>query len=325
MKRYSPAGYLSLTNTAIELFSSGDMEQIHQATLELLEHTGIYLESMEAVEILCQAGAIAKGHVVKIPEYMVEEAIRTSPGSLRLCGRDENKDISIQKGRTYFSPFALSPYVEDSVTGEYRYSKYSDLADATRVVDALDQYDLSSAMLGASDVPAEIENYYIFKAMISNTSKPMDAPSMPKEKFELLIEMGIAIAGSLEALQERPFFLTSGCPISPLSIPSEVTDTAILCAKNKLPFDVLSMSMSGGQAPVTLAGTLAVHNAEVLTGLILTQVVRPGASFTYASSTGINYLKNAMASMGCPEAALINAGVAKLAQMYNLPSYVAGT
>lgn len=92
-----------------------------------------------------------------------------------------------------------------------------------------------------------------------------------------------------------------------------------------MPFLLLSMSMSGGQAPVTPAGALTVHNAEVLTCLVLTQAIRPGTPFLYAGSTGINYLKNVMAITGCPEAALINCSVAKLAYMYNLPSFVVGT
>lgn len=199
MKRAKQAGYLSLTATSLELFSQGDLKQIHLATLEVLEQTGIYLESMEAVDILCKAGATAKGNIVKIPEYLVEEAIRTSQGSLFMAGREEKYDIMFQKGRTHFTPFSISPYIDDPETGEYRYSTRKDQSKAVRLVDALDQYGMSAAMLALSDVDPEVENFYLFESQITNSSKPMDAPSMPKDKFELLVEMSIAVAGSPEA------------------------------------------------------------------------------------------------------------------------------
>jgi trimethylamine--corrinoid protein Co-methyltransferase len=87
---------------------------------------------------------------------------------------------------------------------------------------------------------------------------------------------------------------------------------------------VLSMAMSGASAPVTLAGTLVVHNAEVLSGLILSQLARKGTPFVYGSSTTSMDLRLATASVGCPELAMINAAVAKLARFYSLPSWVAG-
>lgn len=325
MKRNHRAGYPSATAASLGLFSDGDLEQIHLATLEVLEHVGVYFESDEAVAILAKAGAHVEGNIVKFPGYMVEEAIRLAPKNLLLAGRETKNDMMIQKGRVYFTTFGQGVNVDDPYTKQWRPSTKADAGNAAKVVDGLEQYDFCFDMLAAQDVHAAVECYHTFEAKITNTSKHIVAPAQSKDRCELLVEMGIAVAGSLKALQERPIFQAGGCPISPLSYPKDMTDTIIYFAERKLPIHCLSMSMAGGMAPTTLAGTLVVHNADILSGLVLSQTVQPGAPFIYASSTSIMWLKKASAVLGCPEIGVINAGLAKITQMYNLPSFVAGT
>lgn len=326
MKRNHIAGYPTSNGANLNLFTDGDLEQIHLATLEILERVGVYFESDEAIKILKDAGAkIEKGNIVKFPSYMVEEAIRTAPANLVLAGREEKNDLLIQKGRVYFTTFGQGVSVDDPYTGKWRPSTKQDVCNAARTVDALEGYDLCFDMLATSDVNAATECYHSFEAKITNTSKHIIAPAQTKERCELLTEMAIGVSGSMEALQERPIFQFGGCPISPLSYPKDMIDTLIYCAKNRLPIHCLSMSMAGGMAPTTLAGTLVVHNSDILAGLVLHQAVQPGAPFIYASSTSIMWLKKASAILGCPEIGMINAGLTKITQMYGLPSFVAGT
>lgn len=325
MKRNHIAGYPAQTAFNLNVFTDGDLEQIHLATLEVLERTGVYFECDEAVEILKKAGAKVEGKLVKFPSYMVEEAIRTAPKNLLLAGREEKNDLMIQKGRVYFTTFGQGTSVDDPYTGKWRPSTLKDAADAARLVDALESYDFVFDMVAATDVPQEVDSLHLFKKRTFNTSKHIIVPAQGRERCELVTEMAVNIAGSLEALQDRPFFQFGGCPISPLSYPTEMAESLIYCAEKKLPIHCLSMSMAGGMAPTTLAGALVVHNADILSGLVLHQAVRPGAPFIYASSTSIMWLKRASAVLGCPEIGMINAGLAKITQMYGLPSFVAGT
>jgi len=325
MKRNAIAGYPAATAASLNMFTDGDLEQIHLATLEVLEQTGVYFESEEAVEILKNTGAKVEGNVVKFPNYMVEEAIRLAPKNLLLAGRDPQNDMIIQKGRVYFTTFGQGVSVDDPYTGQWRPSTKKDAGMAAKMVDALPNYDFCFDMLAPTDCPAETDSLHSFEARITNTAKHVVLPAQGAERCEELVEMGIAITGSLKALQERPIFQFGGCPISPLSYPKEMSESLIYCARKKLPIHCLSMSMAGGMAPTTLAGALVVHNADILSGLVLSQTVQPGAPFIYASSTSIMWLKKASAVLGCPELGMINAGLAKITQMYNLPSFVSGT
>ena len=120
--------------------------------------------------------------------------------------------------------------------------------------------------------------------------------------------------------------MLGGCTISPLSIPDSTVAATITAAKYNIPAMILTMAMSGGMAPVTLAGCLVVANAEILAALTLSQIVRKGAPFIYGSSTGtLDMRHNAAAMVGCPELGLISAGIAAIARLYKLPTLVAGT
>ena len=112
--------------------------------------------------------------------------------------------------------------------------------------------------------------------------------------------------------------------MSPLQLPRDATDVIIESARAWCPDTILSMAMSGGSSPVTLAGTLVLHNAEVLGGIVLAQLVERGCPFTYGSSTTAMDLRLATASVGSPELALFSAACAQIARRYRLPSFVAG-
>ena len=125
-------------------------------------------------------------------------------------------------------------------------------------------------------------------------------------------------------MRERPIFSFNVCPTSPLRLTLEFCQVVIDSARLGVPLNIISMAMSGGSAPVTLAGTLVVHNAEVLGAITLSQLVRKGTPVIYASSTTSMDLRLGTASVGCPELGMISAAVAKLAQYYQLPNWVAG-
>jgi trimethylamine--corrinoid protein Co-methyltransferase len=138
------------------------------------------------------------------------------------------------------------------------------------------------------------------------------------------VKMAAAIAGGMDNLRKRPIYTPVCCPNSPLSLNPDTSDVIVEAARAGVPINVLSMALAGGTSPVTLAGTLVTHNAEVLAGLVLSQLVRKWNSFIYGSSTTMMDMRYTTAAVGAPELGMLNAGVAMLAQYYLLPSWVAG-
>jgi len=327
MKRNRIAGRSSFLGCSLSLFSDSDLEMIHDATLEVLEYTGLYVQSNDAIDIYADGGCYVdrESQIVKIPAHVVEEAIASAPKKVFLAGRDPRHDIVLENGRVNFCPFGEGVMVIDPYTGEYRKSTKKDKGDVARLVDALDQYDMLENTVAPRDVHPEMESLHNFEVTVSNTTKHVPQPCHDKRSAQLLIEMAAVVAGGRDKLKVRPIVSGCTCPQSPLTISEGCADPIIEYARANLPQNILSMALAGATSPVTLAGTLVTHNAEVLGGIVLAQLTRKGAPVMYGSSTSMIDLKQTTATVGCPELGLISAAVAKLAQMYLLPSYVAGT
>ena len=303
-----------------------ELDEIHLATLEVLEKTGLRFDDQEALEVLDGGGAIVdqKTRIVKFPPYLVEDAIRSAPSKLLLAGRNPKNDFVMESNRVGFTNFGEGVFIIDPYSGELRETTKADVAASALVADYLSEIDVYERAVGASDVPQQTVQLHNAEAWMPNTSKHGFMGPGNGYLLKKITEMAAAIVGGKEKLQERPIVSFITCPVSPLQIMKESCEIIMESARAGLACNVLSMAMAGGSSPVTLAGTLVDHNAEILGGLVLSQITRKGSKFIYGSSTTAMDLRLAAASVGSPECGLINAAVAQMATYYLLPSWVAG-
>jgi trimethylamine--corrinoid protein Co-methyltransferase len=192
------------------------------------------------------------------------------------------------------------------------------------VVDYLGDIDVCEKAVGASDAPSEVVPLHNAEAMLTNTTKHCCVGPGNGYLLKKLVKMAAAVVGGLKKLKVRPILSFTTCPVSPLQLIKECCEIIMESARTGSVINILSMAMAGGTAPASLAGTLVTHNAEVLGGITLNQLVVKGAPVIYGSSTTAMDLKLGAASVGTPECAIISAAVARLARYYALPSYVAG-
>ena len=325
MKRNLHAGRRRSGGLRLDVFTEDELSDIHLATLDVLERTGVYVESEEAQEIFAGAGArVQSDGIVKIPGYVVEEAIASTPSRLICYGRDPKHDIVLEDGRVGFTNFGEGINVVDPYTGELRQTVKQDVADCSRIIDALPEIDVIERPLGAHDVPEPTGPLHNAEAIMTNCSKHAFIGPLTGYLASRMREMAAAIAGGAEKLRERPILSYITCPISPLKMVRDVCDIIMEGARSGVPVNVVSMAMAGASSPVNLAGTCVAHNAEVLSCLTLAQLTQKGAPMVYGSSTTGIDLRYASASVGSPECGLINAAIACMARAYLLPSWVAG-
>ena len=325
MRRNAHAGRARRDGCEFRVLTDDDLADIHLGTLEVLERTGVFVEDEEAREIFAGAGATvdARG-VVRIPGHVVEQAVRTAPSKLRLAGRDPRNDIVLEAGRVGFTNFGEGVQIVDPYTGELRVPVKQDVANTAKVVDALPNVDVYERAVVAEDIDQRVVHLHQYEAWVTNTSKHGFMGSGNGWLSKKLVEMASAIAGGREKLKERPIISFITCPVSPLKLVKDTCEIIMTGAREYVAVNILSMAMAGGSSPVTLAGTLVTHNAEVLAGITLSQLTRPSAAVVYGSSTTSMDLRLASASVGSPECGLINAAVAQIARFYLLPSWVAG-
>ncbi|NIQ38020.1 MAG: hypothetical protein GTN81_05460 [Proteobacteria bacterium] len=326
MKRNLHAGKKLSGGLSLGVFSEDELYEIHLATLEVLRETGVFVEDKEALEIFDGGGAAVdpKGKIVRIPPYVVEDAVRSAPSKLNLAGRDPKQDIVLESNRVGFTNFGEGIQMLDAYSGKVRPSTKGDVAATALMVDYLSDLDVYERAVGAHDVPQAVGQLHNAEAWMPNTTKHGFMGPFDGYQLEKILDMAAAIVGGRERLQERPIISFVTCPVSPLKLVKDCCEIIIGSARNGIVINILSMAMAGGSSPVTLAGTLVTHNAEVLAGIVLSQLVCKGAPVIYGSSTTAMDLRLATASVGSPECAMINAAVAQMARYYLLPSWVAG-
>jgi len=310
----------------LSAFTDDELNEIHAATLEVLEKAGLLVESREAQEIFGDAGASIDGkmNIVKIPPNLVNDAIQSAPSRIMLAGRVPENDKILGDGRVHFTNFSEGVEVIDPYSNARKKPTKQDLANAAKLVDYLSDIDVCEKAVGAGDVPPQAAPLHNAEAMLTHTTKHCCVGPGNGFLLNKLVKMAASIAGSRAKLSERPILSFTTCPVSPLKLIGECCDIIMASARTGSVVNILSMAMAGGTSPVTLAGTLVTHNAEVLGGITLNQLVSKGAPVIYGSSTTAMDLKLGTASVGTPECAIISGAVARLARYYALPSYVAG-
>jgi len=326
VKRNLQAGRPSSGGLSLNVFTEAELQDIHLGSLEVLERTGVWVEADDALDLFSDGGCIIdrETRMVRIPPYLVEDAIRSSPPKSFLCGRNPEMDIVLEAGRVYVSNFDEGIMIVDTRSGEYRHPVLKDVHEAARLVDALSDIDTYESAVHPSDVPDETASLHKWEAAITNTGKPVGTEATSAYDARKLIEMATVISGSDDEFRRRPLIGFGVCPVSPLKLPRDATEVIIESARAWCPDTILSMAMAGGSSPVTLAGTLVLHNAEVLSGIVLAQLTERGSPVTYGSSTTAMDLKLAAACVGSPELALFSAACAQIARRYLIPSFVAG-
>ncbi len=303
------------------------MDTIHYATLEVLEKTGVIIESDKALKILEEAGCTVdyQKHLALIPSYLVKEALMRKPKNVTLSARNPKNDIRLDGRHSFLCTDGSGMYIIDPKTGERRASTKKDLSMSAKIADYLDVIGVYWPMITSQDVPAHVRVLHDLEASLANTEKHvMFETTITPDEARFQIEMAALIAGGKDELKKRPVVSSCHCSISPLKHAKGPTEAAIEFAKAGVPVYFLPMPQAGATSPITLAGSTVVSNAESLSGLVIVQMVAPGAPMLY-SSEGSNFdMKTLRWSAGSPECGLLTSLSNELAEYYEMPSASAG-
>ena len=310
----------------INFLSEAEVKKVHEATLEVLEHTGVKTNSKEALDILKEAGANVdyESKHVTIPAKAVEQALRRAPKTVKLCGRDPEHDVILDKTKTHFSTSGFAPHIMDWETGKRRDSTSEDLARWARLVDYLDNIHLTWTSLVANDAPPPMQAFVELATCFRNTAKHIVPNALDARTARYQIEIAAAVAGGRKELKKRPLISPLVCPAAPLTYEKGATEAAIEFARAGLPVVCLPMPLAGATGPVTPLGVSVVNNAEFLGNLVIQEFASPGAPVIYGSTTTVANPRTAMAVLGAPERSVIQMILAQLASYYKLPCMLAG-
>jgi trimethylamine--corrinoid protein Co-methyltransferase len=112
--------------------------------------------------------------------------------------------------------------------------------------------------------------------------------------------------------------------LSPLSYSYEKLEAVLVYATHRQPLVLAALSMAGSTGPITLAGVLVHQNAELLAGIVLTQLISPGTPVVYGSTSTNLDMKTGGLDIGSPELSMMISAHADLCRHYGLPSRSGG-
>jgi len=308
----------------IRVLSDEQVRAIHYATLEILAKTGVEMQDPQGRELLLEAGAWESNGRIKIPENLVTDAIACAPSRIPMYDRLGNLTMPLELGKVFFGSGSDTTFTLDVKTGERRRTMAQDVEDIAHLCDALENMDFIMSMGNPSDVPPDDLYIHEFIRMIRGSVKPIVYTAKNRADMEDIYRIAVAVASDEEALREKPFLLLYAEPISPLLIPEESLQKLTFCAEKGIPASYPPSPNTGGGGPITLAGALALGNAECLVGLIISQLIRPGTPFLYGMNTAAMDMKSTIVSYGSPEWPLGMMAQMDLARYYNLPAWSAG-
>ena len=312
---------LGLNPLLLNWLHPAQLEEIHQASLELLERTGVRVEHQEAAGLLKEAGCIVRDRVARIPAWLVEACIRQAPGMIPLYSPGGEKSLTVKARNSYFGPGSGLACHLDLDSGERRRTVRQDLTHAAILLNALPRYDFVMSYGAPSDCPADKVDLYQFEAMLLHCSKPVFFASATEENTRKIIEMASIAVGGVRELEQAPFLVYSYQPEVPLVYTHDGLSRVFCCLEYKIPVIFAPTAVAGQTSPVTKAGTVLQVNAGNLAGVVLAQLKKKGASVILGSRAAPLDMKTSSILRGSPDTFIQQGLTTQLAHFYGLPGF----
>ncbi len=307
-----------LAGRGTRVLSESELDAVHETTLRILSQVGVRFDDAEAISILSKAGSTEiDGSVVRMKPDLVEQTIRSAPAQITLHARNPRHTKQLGEGQTYFTSGFGATFVCDSEQRVYRDAKLDDVRKYLWLADALPNVDYVLMPFVPQDLPPESAELFAIALQFNCTEKHIGLSTPGSGQLDEIIAMGRRIADDLGV--PGPLF-SFGCTVnSPLTYSRDILPKLIKSARAGIPLRIVSGALAGATAPVTLAGALAMQNAEVLAGMTLCQIVNPGAPVEYGSFTSAMDMRAGKWAGAGPELALINGATAQLCKRYGIP------
>jgi trimethylamine--corrinoid protein Co-methyltransferase len=307
----------------LELLSKEEIAEIHQSSIELLREVGVKVESDEALNVLKNNGASVnlKTKFAKFPEELVKAQLKNVPNSFKLYGRDGTFQFEVNTFSTQFATVGTPVKIYDpSSKDNVRKTVLEDTISQIRIVDSLKNIVCSHVDVWPNDVPYLETHYHAIRAWAENSLKPYGLGCYGRLASRDMMELTSIVVGGEEELKQRPRLIGFFNPTSPITLTKIMLNGLFVFANWNQPIIIAPAASAGSTAPVTLSGLLVQTNMEVLSSIVLTQLIKKSAPVFYSTMNCPMDPPTGNVAWGSVETGLITAAAAQLARFYNIPS-----
>jgi trimethylamine--corrinoid protein Co-methyltransferase len=308
----------------LTILSEEDVQAIHGASMAILGDVGVNLPNREVLDRLLESGAEVdlEQQVARFPEQLVEGSLEKTGKQFTLHGREPDQTAR----------FGYGDFVLVSSPGQFawvdrdgdprREPTSSDVRDSCLVGDGLAHIDIVGGMGMPVDIPVEYRDVWMAAELVKGTTKPTHVWVANGRTLGYILQIYEAVSGGREAHRQRPMIAGFVEPVSPLRHMETGLEILVTCAQYGLPVIIGPIVQAGATGPVTLAGTLALENAEILAAITLAQVLAPGIPVCYGGVPHIMDMRSSQISFGSPEQGMMAVAMTQMAHSYRLPAYI---
>lgn len=312
-----------VSKVKLQYLSQEDVGKIHEATLQILEKTGIRCQSERFLNKAKEVGLTVKNGVIFFPREMVKKALSSAPSHFTIYGRDENKQVHMGEKRAYSHTCVGTPFLMDIDTNERREVLLKDLEDFIRVADALPNIDIVSCIF-PQDIPEHAAVTCETAAMVKNTAKPLRICVESDHETKYIFEVLAAASGGMDTLRKNPIAYIEVSPISPLDYSVGPANSLLDIVEAGLPLGIIPCPMIGATGPITLIGSVTMHNAEIIAGVVMAQLLSPGHPTIMSPRVTFMDMQTGIGLWAAPEMGIAAACSCQMALNYNIPCTVTG-
>jgi trimethylamine--corrinoid protein Co-methyltransferase len=307
----------------LSLLSNEDVERIISDAYDVLATIGVKIKHDEALQILSDHGASVdfSSQVVLMPPNLVERCLKTVPSSLRFHNFEGDATVELGDDTVNFVLDSAPLYLLGSETKKIRTANTRDMVEIIKLVDNLEHVSCMTACVVPEDVPISICDVIRFHQTLIYSNKPIFGGAFSIDGLLAEIELLSVLAGGKEEMQKRPRVFMAANPSAPLMWTQTSAGNLVDCAKNNIPLMIIPIPLSGGSAPVTLAGTMVEHTAECLSGIVISQCIKAGAPIIYGGgATALDMLLGINAEGAIETKMMAVANNAQIGKYFNLPT-----
>ena len=305
----------------LEVLGPDGIDRIDVAARTILRQTGVIVPHERMLKLLAAAGAAVEGERVRIPSELVDECIARAGKTFTLYGRDRSIEAAFGVGRRNYNSIAGEAHWLDP-DGTRRFATLADVERAAQLADVLPHINVVGAMADPHELPVAYRCVEVAATLLQTTTKPITFWFHDGPGAKHVLEVFAAVAGSAEDAARYPFAYPFLEPISPLRFNTVGLDVLFETAAAPLPVPIGPMAQTGMSAPATLAGTLAQETAEILAGLVLTQLIRAGTPVCFGGIPHAFDMRTTQLIFAGPEQGLLAVAMTEMGRHYGLPVYV---
>lgn len=295
------------------------VELVHENTMKIMEEIGVEFSYEPALEVFKAQGLKIEGERVFFKRDFVEAMVKKAPAQFTLHARNPENNLVCGGENIIYMPGYGAPFVHDA-DGTRRNATMADYDNFVKLAGASKNLHMTGGnVVEPSDVEDSIRHLKMMYSHIVNSDKCFMGSASGADKAKDSIELASILFGGKDVIKEKPAIICLINSVTPLKYDDRMLGALMAYAEAGQPTVIAALVMAGSTGPATLAGSLAVQNAEVLAGITLAQCINPGTPVVYGSTSAITDMASGSLAIGNPECALFNSASAQLARFYEVP------